>query len=59
MILVPSIWPLEIANAVLAGERAKRLQQPGDSALHGIAGASVAAAGFATASSRKPRGMRW
>jgi predicted nucleic acid-binding protein len=25
---VPSIWPLEIANAVLAGERAKRLRQP-------------------------------
>jgi hypothetical protein len=26
--LVPSIWPLEIANAVLVGERAKRLRQP-------------------------------
>ncbi len=27
-ILVPSIWPLEIANAVLVGERAKQLRQP-------------------------------
>jgi len=27
-ILVPSIWPAEIANAVLVGERAKRLRQP-------------------------------
>ena len=27
-ILVPSIWPIEIANAVLVGERAKRLRQP-------------------------------
>ncbi len=27
-ILVPSIWPLEIANAVLVGERTKRLRQP-------------------------------
>lgn len=26
-ILVPSIWPLEIANALLVGERAKRLRQ--------------------------------
>lgn len=26
--LVPSIWPIEIANAVLVGERAKRLRQP-------------------------------
>ena len=27
-ILVPSIWPIEIANAVLVGERTKRLRQP-------------------------------
>jgi len=27
-ILVPSIWSLEIANAVLVGERTKRLRQP-------------------------------
>lgn len=27
-IIVPSIWPLEIANAVLVGERTKRLRQP-------------------------------
>lgn len=27
-ILVPSIWPLEIANAELVGERTKRLRQP-------------------------------
>ena len=27
-ILVPTIWGLEIANAVLAGERSKRLRQP-------------------------------
>ena len=27
-ILVPTIWGLEIANAVLAGERGKRLRQP-------------------------------
>jgi predicted nucleic acid-binding protein len=27
-ILVPAIWGLEIANAVLAGERSKRLRQP-------------------------------
>jgi predicted nucleic acid-binding protein len=27
-ILVPAIWGLEIANAVLAGERGKRLRQP-------------------------------
>ncbi len=27
-ILVPSIWPLEIANAVLVGERMKRLRRP-------------------------------
>ena len=26
--LVPAIWGLEIANAVLAGERSKRLRQP-------------------------------
>lgn len=26
-ILVPSIWPLEIANAVLVGERTQRLRQ--------------------------------
>lgn len=25
---MPSIWPVEIANAVLVGERAKRLRQP-------------------------------
>ena len=28
MILVPAIWSLEIANAVLVGERTKRLRQP-------------------------------
>lgn len=27
-ILVPSVWALEIANAVLVGERQKRLRQP-------------------------------
>ena len=27
-ILVPAVWGLEIANAVLAGERKKRLRQP-------------------------------
>jgi predicted nucleic acid-binding protein len=27
-ILVPSVWSLEIANAVLVGERKKRLRQP-------------------------------
>ena len=27
-VLVPSIWPLEIANAVLVGERMKRLRRP-------------------------------
>ena len=27
-ILVPAIWSLEIANAVLAGERKKRIRQP-------------------------------
>lgn len=27
-ILVPAVWGLEVANAVLAGERAKRLRQP-------------------------------
>ena len=27
-ILVPAIWALEIANAILAGERRKRLKQP-------------------------------
>lgn len=27
-ILAPSIWPLEIANAMLVGERTKRLRQP-------------------------------
>ena len=27
-ILVPAIWALEVANAVLAGERKKRLRQP-------------------------------
>lgn len=27
-ILVPAVWGLEIANAVLAGERSKRLRQP-------------------------------
>ena len=27
-IRVPSIWPVEIANAVLVGERNKRLRQP-------------------------------
>ena len=27
-ILVPAIWGLEITNAVLAGERSKRLRQP-------------------------------
>ena len=27
-IFVPAIWGLEIANAVLAGERSKRLRQP-------------------------------
>jgi predicted nucleic acid-binding protein len=27
-IIVPSIWSLEIANAVLVGERTKRLRQP-------------------------------
>jgi predicted nucleic acid-binding protein len=27
-ILVPSIWSLEIANAVLVGERTKRLREP-------------------------------
>ena len=27
-VLVPSIWPMEIANALLVGERAKRLRQP-------------------------------
>jgi predicted nucleic acid-binding protein len=27
-ILAPSIWPLEIANAVLTGERTKRLRRP-------------------------------
>lgn len=26
-ILVPSVWPLEIANALLVGERTKRLRQ--------------------------------
>ena len=26
--LVPAVWGLEIANAVLAGERSKRLRQP-------------------------------
>jgi predicted nucleic acid-binding protein len=26
--LVPAVWTLEIANAVLAGERRKRLNQP-------------------------------
>ena len=26
--MVPAIWGLEIANAVLAGERSKRLRQP-------------------------------
>jgi predicted nucleic acid-binding protein len=28
IILVPAIWGLEIANAVLAGERSNRLRQP-------------------------------
>lgn len=28
MILVPAVWSLEIANAVLVGERKKRLRQP-------------------------------
>jgi len=28
VILVPAIWSLEIANAVLVGERTKRLRQP-------------------------------
>jgi predicted nucleic acid-binding protein len=27
-VLVPSIWPIEIANAVLVGERMKRLRPP-------------------------------
>ena len=27
-ILVPAVWSLEIANAILAGERKKRLRQP-------------------------------
>jgi predicted nucleic acid-binding protein len=27
-ILVPAVWPLEIANAILVGERRKRLKQP-------------------------------
>jgi len=27
-VFVPSIWPLEIANAVLVGERMKRLRRP-------------------------------
>ena len=27
-ILVPAVWGLEIANAVLVGERSKRLRQP-------------------------------
>ena len=27
-ILVPAVWGLEIANAVLSGERSKRLRQP-------------------------------
>jgi predicted nucleic acid-binding protein len=27
-ILVPSIWPLEITNALLVGERRKRIRQP-------------------------------
>jgi predicted nucleic acid-binding protein len=27
-ILVPSVWSLEIANAILVGERKKRLRQP-------------------------------
>ena len=27
-IWVPAVWSLEIANAILAGERAKRLHQP-------------------------------
>ncbi len=27
-ILVPAVWGLEVANAVLAGERSKRLRQP-------------------------------
>ena len=28
IMLVPSVWALEIANALLVGERAKRLRQP-------------------------------
>lgn len=27
-ILVPAIWPLEVANGILVGERRKRLRQP-------------------------------
>jgi predicted nucleic acid-binding protein len=27
-VLVPSIWPVEIANALLVGERRKRIRQP-------------------------------
>lgn len=27
-ILVPAVWGLEVANAVLVGERSKRLRQP-------------------------------
>jgi len=27
-ILVPAVWSLEVANAVLVGERKKRLRQP-------------------------------
>ena len=27
-ILVPAVWPLEIANAILVGERRRRLKQP-------------------------------
>lgn len=27
-ILVPAVWALEIANAILVGERSKRLRQP-------------------------------
>ncbi len=27
-VLVPAVWPLEIANALLIGERRKRLRQP-------------------------------
>ena len=34
-ILIPAVWGLEIANAVLTGERSKRLRQP---EIHDVAG---------------------